>query len=69
MKNRKKLKIKELIDSRCTHTRINKQLVKDKRIQMEPIDFSFEVFNTDETKNREMTRVAPLKIKINGHKE
>jgi len=69
MKNRKKLKIKALIDSRCIHTGINKQLVKDKRIQTEPIDFSFEVFNTDETKNREVTRVAPLKIKINGHKE
>ena len=69
MKNRKKLKIKALIDSRCIHTGINKQLVKDKRIQTEPIDFSFEVFNTDETKNREVTRIAPLKIKINGYKE
>jgi len=36
---------------------------------MKPINFSFEVFNADETKNREMTRVAPLKIEINGHKK
>ena len=28
-----------------------------------------EVFNTDRTKNREVTKVIPLKIKINGHKK
>ena len=68
-KNGKKLKIKALVDSRCTHVRIDKQLVKDKRIQMKPINFSFEVFNTDGMKNGEITRVAPLEIKINSHKE
>ena len=31
-KNGKKLKVKALVNSRCTHTGINKQLVKDKRI-------------------------------------
>ena len=31
-KNSKNLKVKALMDSRCTHTRIDKQLVKDKRI-------------------------------------
>ena len=51
------------------HIVIDEQLVKDKRIQMKPINFSFEVFNANRTKNREMTRVAPLEIKINGHKE
>ena len=68
-KNRKKLKIKALVDSGCTHTGIDEQLVKDKRIQTKPINFSFEVFNIDGTKNGEMTRVVPLEIKINGHKE
>jgi len=48
---------------------IDKQLVKDKRIQTRPINFSFEVFNADRTRNREITNVAPLEIKINGHKE
>ena len=67
--NRKKLKVKTLVDSRCTHTGINKQLVKEKRIQTKPINFSFEVFNADGTKNREMTKVVPLEIEINGHKE
>jgi len=69
MKNGKNLKVKALVDSRCTHTGIDKQLVKDKRIQTKSIDFSFEVFNADGTKNREVTKVAPLEIKINGHKK
>ena len=69
MKNGKNLKVKALVDSGCTHTGIDEQLVKDKRIQTKKIDFSFEVFNVDGTKNGEVTRVAPLEIEINGHKE
>ena len=68
-KNGKNLKVKALVDSGCTHTGINKQLVKDKRIQTKSIDFSFEVFNANRTKNREVTKVVPLEIEINGHKE
>ena len=68
-KNGKNLKVKALVDSRCTHTEIDEQLVKEKRIQTKKIDFSFEVFNTDGTKNREVTKVAPLEVEINGHKE
>ena len=68
-KNSKNLKVKALVDSRCTHTGINEQLVKDKNIQMKKIDFSFEVFNVDGTKNGEVTKVAPLEVEINGHKE
>jgi len=44
-------------------------LVRDKRIQTRPINFSFEVFNADGTKNREVTKVAPLEIEINEHIE
>jgi len=51
------------------HTGIDEQLVKDKRIQTKAIDFSFEVFNTNGTKNREVTKVAPLEIEINRHKK
>ena len=36
---------------------------------MKPINFSFEVFNADSTKNREVTKVVPLEIEINGHIE
>ena len=68
-KNGKKLKVKALMNSRCTHTEINKQLVKDKRIQTKLINFSFEVFNTDGMKSREVTKVVSLEIEINGHKE
>jgi len=57
------------VDSGCTHTGIDEQLVKDKRIQTKKIDFFFEVFNADGTKNREVTKVAPLEVEINGHKE
>jgi len=68
-KNGKKLKVKALVDFECIHIGINKQLVKNKKIQTKPINFSFEVFNIDGMKNREVTRVAPLEIKINSHKE
>ena len=68
-KNGKNLKVKALVDSGCTHTGIDEQLVKDKRIQTKKIDFSFEVFNADGTKNGEVTRVVPLEVEINRHKE
>jgi len=68
-KNSKKLKVKALVDSGYTHTEIDEQLVKDKRIQTRPINFSFKVFNTDGTKNGEVTKMAPLEVEINGHKE
>jgi len=69
MKNGKNLKVKALVDSGCTHTGIDEQLVKDRRIQTKKIDFSFEVFNADRTKNGEVTKVAPLEVEINRHKE
>ena len=68
-KNGKNLKVKVLVDSGCTHIEIDKQLVKEKRIQTKPINFSFEVFNTNGTKSGEITKVMPLEIKINRHKE
>jgi len=68
-KNRKKLKVKALVDSGCTHTGIDEQLVKDKKIQTRPINFSFKVFNADRTKNGEVTKIASLEIEINRHKE
>jgi len=68
-KNGKKLEVKALVDSGCTHTGIDKQLVKNKKIPTKPINISFEVFNTDSIKNGEVTKVAPLEIKIDGHTE
>ena len=69
IRNSKNLKVKALVDSGCTHTGIDEQLVKDKRIQTKLINFSFEVFNADGTKNGEVTKIAPLEIEINGYKE
>ena len=68
-KNGKKLKVKVLVDSGYMHTGINEQLVKDKRILTKLIDFSFEVFNANRTKNGEVTKVVSLEIKINRHKK
>jgi len=68
-KNGKKLEVKALVDSGYTHIGIDKQLVKDKKIPTKPINFLFKVFNTDGTKNREVTKMAPLEIKIDGHME
>jgi len=69
MKNRKKLEVKALVDSGCIHIGIDEQLVKNKKIPTKPIDFSFKVFNADGMKNKKVTKVAPLEIKINGHTE
>ena len=68
-KNNKKLKVKALVDSGCTCTGIDEQLVKDKRIQIKLINFLFKVFNTNGTKNGEVTKVVSLEVKINGHRE
>ena len=56
------------MDSGYIHTEIDKQLVKEK-IKIKPMDKSFEVFNTDGTKNEEITRFVLLKVEINRHKE
>jgi len=58
-----------LVDSGCTHTGINKQLVKEEKIKTEPMERSFKVFNVDGTKNGEITQFALLEVKINEHKE
>jgi len=57
------------VDSGCTYTRIDKQLVKKERIKTEPMDRSFKVFNADGIKNGEVTQLAPLEIEIDEHKE
>jgi len=68
-KNGKNLQVKALVDSGCTHTGIDKQLVKEKRIQTRLITFSFEVFNANGMKNGEVTKTVPLEIEINRHKK
>ena len=69
MKNGKNLKVKTLVDLGYIYMRIDEQLIKDKKIQTKLINFLFKVFNTNEIKNREVTKVILLEIKINGHKK
>jgi len=69
MKNGKNLKVKTLVDLGYTYMRIDEQLIKDKKIQTKLINFLFKVFNTNEIKNREVTKVILLEIKINRHKK
>ena len=57
------------MDSGCTYTKINKQLVKEEQIKTEPIDISFEIFNVNGTKNGEVIWFAPLEVKINRYKK
>jgi len=54
-KDGKKLQLQTLVDLECTYTGINKQLVKEEKIKIEPIDRSFKVFNADRIKNGEVT--------------
>ena len=68
-KTRKKLWLQVLVNSGCTHTGINKQLVKKEKIKMEPMNRSSKVFNTDETKNGEVTWFILLEVEINGYKK
>ena len=68
-KNGEELQLQVLVDSGCTHIRIDEQLVKKEKIKMEPMDRFFEVFNADRTKNGEVTRFVPLEVEIDRHKE
>ena len=57
------------MDSGCTYVRINKKLVKDEKIKIEPINILFKVFNANGTKNGVVMRFALLKVEVNRHKK
>ena len=57
------------MDSRYTYTEIDEQLVKEEKIKTKLVDISFKVFNIDGIKNGEVTRITPLEVEINRHKE
>ena len=69
IQNRKELQLQVLVDSRCTYTGINRQLVKKEKIKTKPANISFEVFSTDSIKNGEVIRFALLEVKIYRYKE
>ena len=48
---------------------IDEQLIKEERIKTKLVEIFFKLFNTNRTKNKEVTRIAPLEVKVNEHKE
>ena len=57
------------MNSKYTHTGIDEQLVKNKKIQTRPINFLFRVYNTNRTKNGDITKMTLLEVEINRYKE
>jgi len=55
MQNREEFGLQALVNPGCTHTRIDKQLVKKERIQTKSMDRLLKIFNADGTKNGEVT--------------
>jgi len=70
-KERRKLKVKALIDSGCTNTTITRKIVEEKGISTKSLLRSFNVYNSDESRNGEKTimEFVPLEINSNRHIE
>jgi len=70
-KDRRKLKVKALIDSRCTNTTIARKTVEEKGISTKSLPRPFNVYNLDGSRNGEKTirEFVPLEINWNGHIE
>ena len=68
-KDEKRLWLQILVDSEYTYMKIDKKLVKKERIKTELINISFEVFNTNRTKNRKVMRFTLLEVEVNKYKE
>ena len=68
-KDRRKLKVKALIDSGCTNTTITRKTVEEKGISTKSLPRPFNVYNSDGSRNGEKTikEFVPLKINSNGH--
>ena len=70
-KDRRKLKVKALIDSRCTNTTIARKTVEEKGISTKLLPRPFNVYNSDGLRNGEKTirEFVPLEINSNRHIE
>jgi len=68
-KDRRKLKVKALINSRCTNTTITRKTVEEKGISTKLLPRLFNMYNSDGSRNREKTirEFIPLKINSNRH--
>jgi len=70
-KDRRKLKVKALIDFGYTNTTIARKTVKEKEISTKSLLKLFNIYNSDESRNGEKTirEFVPLEINSNGHIE
>jgi len=70
-KDRRKLKVKALINSRCTNTTITRKTVEEKGISTKSLPRLFNMYNSDGSRNREKTirEFIPLEINSNRHIE
>jgi len=68
-KDRRKLKVKTLIDSGCTNTTITRKAVEEKEIPTKSLPKLFNIYNSDRSRNREKTikEFVPLEINSNRH--
>jgi len=68
-KDRRKLKVKVLIDSGCTNTTIARKTVEEKGIPTKSLPKPFNVYNSNRSRNGEKTirKFVPLEINSNGH--
>ena len=68
-KDRRKLKVKALIDSGCTNTTITRKTIKEKGIPTKSLPKPFNVYNSDRLRNGEKTirEFVPLEINSNEH--
>jgi len=68
-KDRRKLKVKALIDSGYTNTTIIRKTVKEKGILTKSLPKPFDMYNSDGSRNGKKTikEFVPLEINSNGH--
>ena len=68
-KNRRKLKVKALIDLGYTNTTIARKTVKEKKISIKSLPKPFNMYNSDRSRNGEkiIKELVSLKINSNGY--
>jgi len=68
-KDRRKLKVKTLIDSGCMNTTITRKTVGEKGIPTKSLPKLFNVYNSDRSRNGKKTirEFVPLEINSNRH--
>ena len=70
-KDRRKLKVKALINSECMNTTIARITIEEKGILTKSLPKLFNMYNSDKSKNREKTirEFVSLEINLNEHIE